>query len=358
MRKFILVLVWSVLILPTASAENLDKLLSRAQRYLEARAAANRLEMQRFVPVDKRNEFLNRTPPPMSNPKMGGFEFTSDPRTVYVVYTATFMIPDVGPFSARVREAWNWDGKDWFLEIKDGGNPFAVGNDSPPPPPPNPLLFELSVAKVDLGKHVQGETVIRTIDFKSDQARFSTFRHNELKGLQVTGPIWTSKETGRLEVALDTTLLNAGVSYPVDLEISDRQSQETHVRFEVTAEIEPRLRFSQKPEIIDPAVGGTVEIQIENLSTVSFKPVSLTLTDTAYHISDYTRGIIAPGQTLKLTINYQPQANPLGVALNVATSPAVLPQSAFTLPLNVKLPISSEPSYTKEQLDEIIKRAR
>lgn len=294
----------------------------------------------------------------MSKPKIEGFEFTSDPKTVYVLYSATFMIQDVGPVSARVREPWNWDGKDWFLEIKDTGNPFAAAKAAPTSPPANTLPFELSIAKIDLGKHVQGEIVRRTIDFKSDQDRFGAFRHNELKGLQVTGPIWTSKQTGQLEVALDTTLLDAGVSYPVELEISGWQSPKTLAKFEVTAEIEPRLRFSQTPEIIDPATGGTIEIQIENLSNISFKPVSLVLTNTAYQVSDHTPGTIAPGKTLKLSISYQPQVNPLGVAVNVGTSPAVVVNPNFVVPLNVKLPVPHDFAYTKEEIDEMIKRTR
>src|SRR6516164_9395347 len=116
MKKIILLIVWFVLILPNASAQSLDKLLGRAQRYLVIRAAGNKVEMQRYVPVDKRNELLNRTPPDMSNPKLEGLDLTDDPKTVYVVYSATFLIKDVGPFHARVREAWNWDGKDWFVE--------------------------------------------------------------------------------------------------------------------------------------------------------------------------------------------------------------------------------------------------
>jgi hypothetical protein len=360
MKKIILLIAWFVLILPNASAQSLDKLLGRAQRYLVIRAAGNKVEMQRYVPVDKRNELLNRTPPDMSNPKLEGLDLTDDPKTVYVVYSATFLIKDVGPFHARVREAWNWDGKDWFVESKNLGSPLqGAAATTTNRPPENPLPFELSVDKFDLGKHVQGEVVTQTIDFKSDRTRFSAFRHNELKGLEVTGPTWTSKESGQLEIVLDTTLLDASVSYPVELEILDSTWRKSQVKFQVTAEIEPRLRLSQTPEIIDPMIGGTVELRIENRSKVSFKPVSLILTNRAYQISDYTRSSIAPGETLKISITYQPQTDPLGVALNVAMSPAVLPRPNFVLPLNLKLPSSQEaPGYTKEQLDEIIRRAR
>src|SRR5262249_41853471 len=149
------------------------------------------------------------------------------------------------------------------------------------------------------------------------------------------------------------TLMNSSVNYRVQLEINGTgEYQKTLAKFEVTAEIEPRLRFSQTPEIIDPIKGGTAEIEIENLSSVSFKPASLILANTAYEISDYTPAVVAPGKTLKVSIKYQPQPNPLGVALEFVTSPAVLTKPYISFPLNVKLPSSQEPAYTKEQLDE------
>jgi hypothetical protein len=358
MRKSILIIFWFALVLPTASAENLDRLIARAQRYLDARASGNKIEMERFVPTDKRNELLNRTPPPMSNPKVEGLELTSDPKTVYVMYSATYMIQDVGPFTTRVKAAWNWNGKDWFLEIKPGGNFLEVAMNTQPQPVAKPLPFELNMAAVDLGKHVQGEVVRQSIGFKADKEGMGAFRHNALKGLQVTGPTWTSKENGQLEIALDTSLIDTDVKYPVELDISAQGYDKTRAKFELTAEIEPRLRFSQTPEIIDPTVGGTVEIQVQNVSNVSFKPRSLILSNTAYQISDYTPSVVESGKTFKIVIKYQPQPDPSGVALNVETSPAVLAKANFTLPINVKLPTAEEPTYSKQQLDDIIKRSR
>jgi len=284
-------------------------------------------------------------------------ELTNDPKTVYVLYSATYTIQEVGPFTARVKAAWNWDGKDWFLEVKPGGNPFEIATNASSVPAGKPLPFELSVTKVDLGKHVQGEVVRQTIDFKANKDSMGAFRHNALKGLQVTGPTWTSKETGQLEIALDTSLIDTDVKYPVELEISGQGYEKTKAKFEVTAEIEPRLRFSQTPAIIDPTVGGTVEIQVQNLSNVSFKLRSLIPSNTAYQISDYTPPVVDPGKTLKISIKYNPQPDPSGIALNVETSPAVLAQAGFNFPLNVKLPTAEEPTYSKQQLDDIIRKA-
>jgi hypothetical protein len=211
---------------------------------------------------------------------------------------------------------------------------------------------------VDFGRHVQGKILKRTIDFKSDKENFQTFRQNELKGLIVTDVTWISNGAGHLEVVLDTTLLSTTVNYPVVLEAISYQSQKTVAKLEVKAEIEPRLRFSQTPEIIDPAVAGTAEIQIENLSNVSFRPTSLVLPNPAYKVSDYGPRVVAPGEKLKIEVTYEAQPNPSGVAMNVETSAAVLAKSGFVLPLNVKLPVTQDIGYSKEQLDEIMRKAK
>src|SRR5262249_39064205 len=140
---------------------------------------------------------------------------------------------------------------------------FGIKKGAPPSPASaatNELPFELSVNKLDLGKHAQGEIVRRTISFKSDKDRFAAVHINEFKGLSVEGPTWSPDGIGQLEVVLDTTLLAQDVRYPVELQIDGWQSQRVKASFELTAQIEPRLRFSQTPEIIDPATSGTAEI--------------------------------------------------------------------------------------------------
>lgn len=366
MPKFIFITVFCLASSITASAQNLDKLMTTAQRYLQARGSGSKRQISQFAVPEQRDEFLERNPPLITKAHIDKLEFTNDPKSVYVVYTGTFAIQDAGGFvTIQNKEQFVWNGKDWFLKLPDISNSVLSGlfgprKDAPPSPPSttNELPFELTVNKIDLGKHPQGEIVKGTIAFKSDKERFSSFRNNEFKGLSVTGPKWTSDDMGQFEVVLDTTLLTEDVRYPVELEISGWQSQRLKASFELTAQIEPRLRFSQTPEIIDPATAGTAEIQIENISSTSFKPTSLVPTNTAYQISEYTRGSIEPGKTLKIVLSYQPQANPTGAALNIQTSDTVLAEPNFVLPLNVKLPFSTGAGYTREELEEILRRSK
>jgi hypothetical protein len=361
MQKFILILSLCLLEPALGSAQSLDKLMNRAHGYLEARAALNRTEMGKYAQADKRTSFLQRTPPPMSKAKIDGLDFTTDPKTVNVRYSATFTLDNVGDIPTQVREAWLWDGKDWFLKLEEIGNIFEMTKNKNNPaaaPEVKPFTFELATSKIDFGKHTQGEVIKQVVEFKSNQDTFHTFTQNDTPGLLVTGPTWLSKETGQLEVVLDTTLLSANVNYSAELDLTDWHGQKTKARLAVTAEIEPRLRFTQNPKIVDPAKAGTLEIQIENLSTATFKPTSLVLSNPAYQISDYTPNLVGPGQTLKIVIAYQAQPEPTGVALTVQTSPAALAKPNFVLPINVKLPVSQGAGYTKEELDEIIKKAR
>jgi hypothetical protein len=363
MRKFIFITVFCLASSLTASAQNLDKLMTTAQRYLQARGSGNKRQISQFALPEQRDDFLERNPPLITNAHIDKLEFNAkDPKSIYVVYTGTFAIQEAGGFiSIQNREEWVWNGKDWFLKLPKIADSVAAGlfgiNDKDAPPT-NELPFQLSVDKIDLGKHAQGEIVRRTISFKSDKERLAMFRHNEFKGLSITGPTWTPDGMGQLEVVLDTSLITQDVRYPAQLEITGWQNQKNKASLELTAQIEPRLRFLQTPEIIDPATAGTAEIQIENVSNTPFKPTSLVITNKAYEISDYTRGMIEPGKTLKIVVKYQPQPDPTGAVLNVQTSPSVLANPNFVLPLNVKLPFSTGAGYTKEELEEMLKRAR
>ena len=366
MRKFIFITVFCLASSLTASAQNLDKLVTTAQRYLQARGSGSKRQISQFAVPEQRDEFLERNPPLITNAHIDKLEFTKDPKSVYVVYTGTFAIQEAGGLvSIQNREEWVWNGKDWFLKLPKIAGSVAEGlfgkNDAPTSSgsdTTNELPFVLSVNKIDLGKHPQGEIVRRTISFKSDKDRFAGFRNNEFKGLSILGPTWTPDGMGQLEVVLDTTLITQDVRYPAQLEITGWQNQKSKASLELTAQIEPRLRFLQTPEIIDPATAGTAEIQIENVSNTPFKPTSLVITNKAYEISDYTRGMIEPGKTLKIVVSYQPQPNPTGAVLNVQTSPSALANPKFVLPLNVKLPFSTGAGYTKEELEEILRRSK
>jgi hypothetical protein len=360
MRKTIIFLFVFSAFSATVFAQSLDKLTDRARHVLALRVNGNKSEAVRYFEPASRNDFLDRKPFPMSNVQVTGLELTDDAKMVYVVFKATFTAPDFGPFQATVREPWIWDGKDWFLRLPAVGNPFdAFKTPAAAPLPAEPAPFELQVRDFAFGKHVQGEVIKRTVEFKSDLGRVYSIRAPELPGLFVSSPVWTSKEGGALQLALDTTLLSQNVDYTVNLEISDSQERKTNASLHISAEIEPRLRFSQTPDPVEPLKAGVTTVRIENVSGTAFKPLNIISTNPAYKLGDDVPKVVEPGQSMNLTITNDPQPEPTGETLNITISDGILAgSSTFVLPLHVNLPVSRGAGYSKEELEQILRMAK
>jgi hypothetical protein len=355
MRKIVFFLL-QVLISTSVFAQNLNRLEDRANKYLALRSAGNRAEAVTYVEISQRNDFINRTPPLLTEPQILALEFTDNPKLVYVAYKANVKVAETPPISATIREPWLWNGKDWFLTFDNIGNAFASNNHSTAAPP-KALHFELSTGKIDFGKHIQGDVIKQTINFTSDQDDLLLVElKSDCPGLFVGSPVWTSEEGGSILVSLDSTFLNQDIQYSVELQAIGRESQKTKVTFDVLAEIEQRLRFSQNPEVIDPSREGTVELRVENLSGIPIKVNSMSSTNTEYHIATDLLPSAEPGQTFTVTLTYGAQPAPRGAALYFETARPVAATTHLTVPLHIKLPTEESSSYTKEQLDRFRSR--
>jgi hypothetical protein len=362
MRRISLIAALLTLTATTLSGQDLNRLRNRAQELLVLRSTVDIKKVQavQYIQTENRQEFLESRPLPMRDAHVTGYEFTDDPKVVYVIFKALVIIPEMGPVPRTGREPWVWDKKDWFLRLEDLGNPFLASKNGPPLPPAKPLPLDLSTTQLDFGKHVQGETINGTIEFKSDKNEFKVFRSSTFPGLYIGGPIWTSDEAGKFEITLDTTLLSEDVHYSVELEFDGYSMQETRKSFELVAQIEPRLRLTQNPPILDPTHAGTTEITIENLSKTPFR---LTLIHPVNDLYKFTADVpmtkdIGPGEMLKVGFAYPAQPEPVGAQLIIGLSEPILGKRSFTLPLNVKLPAPEAVEYTREQLDEINRKQR
>jgi hypothetical protein len=351
MRKIILFVSFMCLV-ESAFGQNLDRLQDRAKRFLSLRAASNKAEAVAYVELNKRNDYLNRTPPLMSNPQVLALEFTNDQKVVYVSYKATFMIPEVGSFTTTVREPWIWNGKDWFLTFEEIGSPLSSGT-RPPIEPPKPVRFDLPVTQLDFGKHLQGELIKQTIQFSADRddVRLFDLEGDSAPGLSIN-PVWDSKQGGSIEVMIDTTLLNKDVDYTLELQAVGWESQRTSRPIHLKAEIESRLRFSQVPEVIDPLKDGTVELHVENLSNIPLKIDSMMSGNPAFRVANDLYPSADPGKTLTIVVKYLAQTEPLGAAVFLRSTEPVLGGRYFSIPLKMKLPVPAEPTYSKEQLEK------
>jgi hypothetical protein len=364
MKKTLIgILVVSLGFATSSFGQDLNRLYDRAQKLLSLRSIdksplAKKTDAAPYIETKSRDRFLELNPFPMQDARVSGFEFTNDPKLVYVLFKANVVLPELGHPVPRVgKEPWVWDKKDWFLTLPD--EEVQLPPDGAPKPPSG-IPFDLAQNHVDLGKHVQGDVVRQTLKFKSDKDAILLLRSSDnLPGLSVSGPDWKSKEEAELQVVLDTVLLSKDVSYTVALEIQGSEGQRLHSSFDLTAQIEPRLRITQVPEIIDPSKSGTVEIEMENLSKEGFQfMLPLTPTNPEYQIVGSVPEGIEPGQTVKLKLKYDAQPEPLGAQIALKLSRPVVGRDFFGFPFKINFPVSGALMPTKEQLEEIIRKSK
>jgi hypothetical protein len=356
MRKIIL-LGFHLFIAAGVFAQDLDRLRDRAQNFLALRKTGDKARAVQYIESGNRQEFLESRPYPLLQAKMLGLEFSADSKAVVVVFQATMMVPEVGMVNRTGRETWIWDGKDWFLRVEDSGNPFTAWKHQKAAVPAKPVPFELSSQTVDFGTHVQGEVAKATIDFKASRGTILAIRVTDLTGMTMV-PSWTSDEGGKIEVLLDTCLHSKSIDHQAELHVVDLAQSITHIPITLKAAIEPRLRFEQSPPLLNPAQAGVAELRIENLSDTPFELVSASPTNERYRVVEYTPGKIVPGQFLKIVLAYESQVGPEGTGLNLKLSEPLLTRTAFTVPLNIKPAPVPASSYTKEQLDDLARKAR
>jgi|RhiMetdeSRZDD1v2_1073273.scaffolds.fasta_scaffold72554_3 hypothetical protein len=357
-RKSVFVLFLSLFLGGLGFGQDLNRLQGRAQKLLELRSPIdiNKTAAAQYIEAPYRQQFLESRPFPMTDAQVVGLEFSSDPKLVYVIFKAKVILPQIGPVPRTGREPWVWDKKDWFLRIEDLGNPFLESKNAPPVRAAKPLPLEFSPTRLDLGKHTQGEVLKGSLSFKSDKEQISLFRLADLPGLSFDAPVWKSNEEGQIDFQLDTALFFQDVHYVAEFEVDGVEAQVTHAAFELVAQIEPRLKITQEPSVIDPTATGPVEIRIENLSNAPFSFKSVFLASDSYRVVKEPPDTVSPGQTAIIAYLHTPQDPPIGAQLNLELSEPVVGKRRLTFPLKVKMPEPVRPGYTREQLDEIVRR--
>jgi hypothetical protein len=362
-KTLISILVVSFGFATSSFGQDLNRLQDRAQKLLSLRSIdknplSKKTDAAPYIETKSRDKFLDLSPFPMQDARVSGFEFTNDPKLVYVLFKAKVVLPELGPVPRTGREPWVWDKKDWFLTLPDDDDPVFANVRAPKPP--SGIPFDLAQDHVDLGKHVQGDVVRQTLKFKSNKDAIVLFRSSDgLPGLSVSAPDWKSNDEAELQVVLDTVLLSKDVRYTVALEIQGSEGQTLHSSFDLTAQIEPRLRITQVPAIIDPSKAGTVEIEMENLSKEGFQfMLPLTPTNPEYQIVGSVPEGIEPGQTVKLKLKYIAQLEPLGAQIALKLSRPVVGRDFFGFPLKINFPVQGALMPTREQLEEIIRKSK
>src|SRR4029453_3163279 len=130
MKSTILSFFLVSMIVATAVGQDLNRLQSRAEKLLTLKSGLkiDKAQAVQYLESKSRQEFLESNPFPMSDAQVTGIEFTSDPKSVYVIFKAKVFLPEIGWVPRTGREPWLWENKNWFLRLEDLGNPFAASN--------------------------------------------------------------------------------------------------------------------------------------------------------------------------------------------------------------------------------------
>lgn len=327
----------------SAFAQDLNRLQPRAKALLVASVAGNKVEAASYIEPAKRNQYLAADIIRMAEGRLVGLEFTDDPKLVYATYTVTLILPEVGRINATPRVPWVWTGKDWFVRID---NPEPVFNQKQKPAiSREDLPFEITSKVVDFGKHTQGEILKQTLNFRANKERTELVHANtDVPGLLVSSPVWTSKENGYVDLTLDTTLWTKDGNFKLEFEAIGFEEEKTTAQVELKAQVEPRLLFSQTPEIVDVTKSGAVDVIIENVSQIPLTPTSIQTSHPQFKIDSDVPKTIAPGETLKMHVVYEAQPEPVAASIYFRTAQPVLAAPGFQIPIRVKLPTNGPAS--------------
>jgi len=354
MRFKIFILTVCMLMTGSVFGQDLNQLTTRVSKLWEARSRNNTVEAMKFIDPETLNTFLRLPENPFSAYKISGIEFTDDPARVDVLLTVRGYIANVGELDRTVREPWVWKDGQWLMQSKLPPSLFESDVENRAPASVEPE-FEVAETIIDIGRHTQGETVEGKIPFKAVREDIRVIRPlTRVPGLAIGGPVWSDATSGYLPYRWETTLLSRDVSQKTQIEALATSDGKTAVEVEFRARIAGKVGFKQVPEVIDPANGGEVELQIQNLTAKPLKILTALSRNSAYVIDENVPPSIDPGKTGSLLIRYAAQTQPTGAALGLVLSEELSPSGITTVPLNVKLPEEKRFSYTVETLKQFV----
>src|SRR5262245_19078724 len=86
------------LIAANALGQDLNQLQSRAEQLLTLRSAVkiDKTQAVQYLESKSRQEYLESNPFPITDAHVTGFEFTGDPKRVYVIFKAKVSLPEIG----------------------------------------------------------------------------------------------------------------------------------------------------------------------------------------------------------------------------------------------------------------------
>ncbi len=96
---------------------SLDALLLRANSYWSLLEKKDKLEALKYATPSSRKTLLARQDPPISNPRVTGFQLTGKPDEVQVIVTVKRFLPEIGTLDWPVHEKWVFKNGNWFVDV-------------------------------------------------------------------------------------------------------------------------------------------------------------------------------------------------------------------------------------------------
>ena len=330
--------------------QDLNLLVPRVSQLWEFRKHSDKAGALRLVDPQTHNVFLSSNESPILSYKISGFEFTDDPNQVNVLINARSVIPNVGEMDRIVREKWAWTQGQWVMQATLMQSLF---DSDPEKKTVEPVLpeFRLTERLVDVGRHSQGDLIEGKVGFRANRDEIRVIRPSQqIPGLAISAPVWTSATEGYLPYQWETTLLSKNVDQTISLEAIATSDVRLSAEIQFRARIDGKVGFKQSPEVVDPAKPGQVELEIQNLTAKPLKILSVVSHNSAYVVDENVPPSIDPGKSGRLLIRYVAQFQPTGASLALILSESLTPSGLTTVPINVQLPDSKPGTYTQEEL--------
>ena len=358
-----------------AAGQDLGKLQGRVQGLWDALTANEPLRALENVEEASQARFLERKPSNVMTAFLVGLEFTEDPDTVSAQVRTTVMLGQLGPTEMIRSDVWVWDGQDWFLRVPEGipVTPFgrtAASTERLPEgkrdnlPRDNSPRIEFLVDVLDLGSHVQGDQVQGSVPFRVLGGSIRSIRTSDalgsVPGLSFDDPEWVvDGESGRLPYTWDTTLVSTAAEALIVFSVRDRGSKRALFPLMIVGAIEPRIRFTQVPDVVDMSEAGSFELIVENISHQPFGIWSTSSANSDYKFDADWPDTFLPGMSGKVVVSYPAKQAPTRISVMLTFRGLVLGQRRLTLkPVLVETEKRGPTAEEREELMRSIKAAQ
>jgi len=175
---------------------SLDLLISRVDNYWRLLDERKKLQAMEYIIPSDREQFINRSTPLFSEPRIKTLQFPEDRTHVVVTVIVKRLIP-FGPVDWPVVETWIFEKDNWYLNLPRASMP-SIGNPKKPIAPLTPEQKETEKRKLkemlrfektalDFGRVRQESQVLLSLKYSLDGTEPVRVSINSAPGIKIQG---------------------------------------------------------------------------------------------------------------------------------------------------------------------------